>query len=183
MNQSFPPWVIPVIAVSLFMFLLAVGMLLAVFWYMKSKRQTDTTQTGTMPLHNTQYQGGAEIQNQSNAQSSYLNNPTQQPEQINNGAHQSYNYYPQRFDNGTHAFSSQSPVVQSQNLALLPQQENENHGFNYHRLESPDAAQDTAYKDSSGQQVYPQNDPFQSNSYPYNPPYNPHYQVGFQGNH
>ena len=183
MKQSFPPWVIPVIAVSLVMFLFAVGILLAVFWYMKSKRQTDTTQTGTMPLHNTQYQGGAEIQNQSNAQSSYLNNPTQQPEQINNGAHQSYNYYPQRFDNGTHAFSSQSPVVQSQNLALLPQQENENHGFNYHRLESPDAAQDTAYQDSSGQQVYPQNDPFQSNSYPYNPPYNPHYQVGFQGNH
>ena len=178
MNQSFPPWVIPVIAVSLVMFLLAVGMLLAVFWYMKSKRQTDTTQTGTMPLHNIQYQGGAEIQNQSNAQSFYSNDPTQQPEQINNEAHQCYDYYPQRFDNSTHAFSSQAPVVQSQNLALLPQQENESH-----RLESPDAAQDTAYKDSSGQQVYPQNVPFQSNSYPYNPPYNPHYQVGFQGNH
>ena len=161
--QNYPPWVIAVIIVCLVVFLVAVGILLAVVWHMKRKR-SDTTQAGTVPLHNTQYQE-AETQNQqSNISPTYQGTTFRIP-------NQSHSYCPQSFDNGTHAFPNQFPVFQGQNPALFPQQQNENHGFNCRGLESTEAARDTVCLDSHDQQVYPQNDPFQGNYPP--PPYSP----------
>jgi hypothetical protein len=48
---------IAVITVSLVVFLIAVGITLAVFWYVKRKRPANTTQAGTVPLQNTPYRG------------------------------------------------------------------------------------------------------------------------------
>ena len=187
-SNPLPPWGIAVITVSLVVFLIAVGILLGAYFYVKRKRAANRTQAGTVPLRNSPYEATETSQNQQpSAPPPYQALAFQvanQPEQTSNVAHPSSNSYNSpRFHNGTQGFSSQVPVVEWQNPALLPQQGNENHGFSYHRFDSPDAAQDTVYQNRSGQQVYPQHDPFQSNNYPCNPPYNPQYQVGYQGNH
>ena len=75
-SNSLPSWMIAVITVSLVVFLIAIGLVLAVFWYVKKKRPANATQAGTVPLQNTPYQG-TEIQNQQpNTQFSGFNNPT-----------------------------------------------------------------------------------------------------------
>jgi hypothetical protein len=193
---------IAVITVSLVVFLIAIGLVLAVFWYVKKKRPANATQAGTVPLQNTPYQG-TEIQNQQpNTQFSGFNSPTtfqNHPQHGNNVVQQSHNpsHYPQGFQNGSQALVTQNP-------AKSPQKANENHGFHinpspiyedpaqsdnevqqnhnqlnnpvYHTLESPEATKDAQFQDSSGQQMYPQNAPHQGNDYHHHPPYNPQYQ-------
>ena len=165
-----PSWLIAVITVSLIVFLIAVGVLLAVFWYIKSKRAANASQAGTVPLLNTQYQG---VQTpQPNTQFSGVTNPTYhettgqnqpgQTPQTNDVAYQPPNstYYPQEFQNG------------AQN-----QFHNPLHNTAYQPHETPSAPQlDT----SSGQQMYPQNTPYQDNNYLHSPPA---YSPLFHGNH
>ena len=48
-SNSLPSWMIAVITVSLVVFLITVGLVLAVFWYVKKKRPANATQAGTVP--------------------------------------------------------------------------------------------------------------------------------------
>ena len=50
-----PPWAVAVLKVSLVVLLFAIGVLLAVFWYRRRRRSTDTTHAETLLLHNTQF--------------------------------------------------------------------------------------------------------------------------------
>ena len=182
---------------SLVVFLVAVGIFLDVFFYMRRKRRANTTQAGTLSPDSTQYQARAEVLNQPNAQSYHLNNPTYQPGQTNNVPLQPHSYYPKRFKNDAYDSSKQTPVLQSQNQATLLQQDNqgcqsvmsseptqlnnevhhygnEMHDPVYHTLESQDAPEDTQ---NGGQQAYQLNVPYQSNNYPHNPPYNPQFEA------
>ena len=72
---SLPAWGIAIITVCLVVFLIAVGILLAVFLYMKRKRSADATEAGPLPEESIQYQTGAEMLNQPNPQSCNLSNP------------------------------------------------------------------------------------------------------------
>ena len=187
---------IAVITVSLVVFLIAVGLLLAIFWYVKKKPQVNTIHAGTMPLQNIHQ--GAEIQNQPNTQFSHLNNPTAFENQLqqcnNNVARKSHN--PQRFHNAAQGTPNQDPLFQNPTKNPQNVQGNENHGF--HMNPSPnyddqghhtamssfpaqsnnevtlEATKDTQIQDSSGQQM--KNAPHQDNDYVHNPLYNPQYQ-------
>ena len=195
-SKSLPPWLIAVITVSLVVFLIAVGLLLSVFWHVKKKPQVNTIHAGTMPLQNIHQ--GAEIQNQPNTQFSHLNNPTAfetQLQQCNNSvARQSHN--PQRFHNAARGTPNQDPLFQNPTKNPQNVQGNENHGF--HMNPSPnyddqghhtamssfpaqsnnevtlEATKDTQYQDRSGQKM--KNAPHQGNDYVHNPLYNPQYQ-------
>ena len=202
-TSSFPPWLIAVLTVSLILFFVAVGILVAVVWYFQKKRPANTPQRGSVPLQNTQCQGG-QVQNQQ-ADTSGLNNPTAYQNQLShsgNVAHPSHNpstVYPGRFQNGAQAASShglpfQNPTQHGfENFGYHPhpsqtngQQGRNNEGHQYNNLlhdqfcptlERPDEKRGMQYQDDSGQQVYPQNAPPQFTSYPQNPPpYNPQYQ-------
>ncbi|CAB4005247.1 Hypothetical predicted protein [Paramuricea clavata] len=149
--NSLPSWAIAVITVSLVVFLIAVGLVLAVFWYVKKKRPANATQAGTVPLPNTPYQGTetqnpAKSQQQGNENHGFHINPSpiyEDPAQSDNEVHQNHNQL-------------HNPV--------------------YHTLESPEATKDAQFQDSSGQQMHPQNAPLQGNEYHHHLPYNPQYQ-------
>jgi hypothetical protein len=143
-----------------------------VFWNIKRKRAANTSQAGTVPLLNTQYQGQEVQTPQPNTQFSGVTNPTYhettgqnqpgQTPQTNDVAYQPPNstYYPQEFQNG------------AQN-----QFHNPLHNTAYQPHETPSAPQlDT----SSGQQMYPQNTPYQGNNYLHSPPA---YSPLLHGNH
>ena len=202
-NIPLPPWLIAVISVSAVVFLIIVGIVLAVFWYTKGKRATNAvTQAGNVPLHNTRYQGAGVRNSQPNRQLSGIANPTYQENtfqnqrgQTNDVVHQSPHstYYPQGLQSRAQNTANQIPV--DQNLVTMPQKENESQGNQsaphptqhqfhnqqnnpvYHTLESPNAAQGHQYQDSSGQQMYPQN----TQMYPQNTPMNSQ-NTPYQGN-
>ena len=185
-SSSFPPWLIAVLTVSLVLFFVAVGILVAVVWYYQKKRPTNTPQGGSVPLQNTQYQGG-QVQNQQ-ANAPGLNNPTAYQNQLShsgNVTHPSHNpstVNPGRFQNGPQAASSQglafqNPTQQGHETSgfhdFHPSQANDQQGCNsegqqynsqmheqfYHTLERPDEKRGTHYQYSGDQQVYPQNVP------------------------
>ena len=191
-TSSFPPWLIAVLTVSLILFFVAVGILVAVVWSFQRRRPANTPQRGSVPLQNTQYQGG-QVQNQQ-ANTSGLNNPTAYQNQLSqsgNVAHPFHNpstVYPGRFQNGAQATPSQGLAFQNptqhryENSEFHPSQTNdqlgsnsEGHHYNnqlhqqfYHTVERPDEKRATPYHDGSDPPVYPQNVP--------PPAYNPHYQ-------
>ena len=202
-TSSFPPWLIAVLTVSLILFFVAVGILVAVVWYFQKKRPANTPQRGSVPLQNTQCQGG-QVQNQP-VNTSGLNNPAAYQNQLShsgNVTHPSNNpltVYPGRFQNEAQAASSQglafqNPIQQGyENSGFHPhpsqtngQQGRHNEGHQYnnqlhdqfcHTLERPDEKRGMQYQDDSGLQVYSQNAPPQFTNYPQNPPpYNPQYQ-------
>ncbi|CAB4018029.1 Hypothetical predicted protein [Paramuricea clavata] len=193
-SNSLSSWAIAVITVSLVVFLIVVGITLAVFWYVKRKRPTNATQAGTVPLQNTSYQG-TQIQNQQpNTQFSHLNNPTafqNYPHHGNNNvARQSHNpsHYPHGFQYGAQGYVDSPPNYDDQGhhttLSSYPaQSDNEIHQNHnrlhdpvYHTLKSPEVTKDAQFQDISGQQMYPQNAPRQGHDYHHHPPYNPQYQ-------
>ena len=76
-NISLAPWLIAVISVSVF--LIIFGIVLAVFWYIKRKRATNAgTQAGNVTLHNTRYEGAGIRNSQPDRQLSGIANPTYQ---------------------------------------------------------------------------------------------------------
>ena len=126
---------IAVLTICLVVFFTAVGVLLAVFWYVKKTRLANTSRVGTVSLQNTQFQG-AEIPHwQQNTQPSDPNNPTafrNQLQHVNykNVAHSSNNLInkPQRFQM-TQGTPNQQSIVSQNRTKTYPLQENENRIF------------------------------------------------------
>ena len=147
---SLPPWGIAIITVCLAMFLIAVGILLAVFLYMKRKRSADATAAGPLPQESIQYQTGAEMLNQPTPQSCNLSNPiyhdpeveSQNPGTIiqnGQGNNSSQHYHNQGYKTAMSLDQTQPKDVQHYH--------NEMHDPVYHALESQDVPHDTESSD------------------------------------
>ena len=158
-SNSFPPWLIAVLTISLIVFFSAVGIAVAVFWYVKRMRLAKASHAETVFFQNTQSRGAeipSQVSQQQNIRFPDSSNPVALTDQLQPGIYENVPPKtrkpidePQRFQNITvqDNLNSAQTDYDDERYQLENEQNNDSHHYDniqhepfYNTLEPTDTS-------------------------------------------